>query len=312
VTSSGGAAPARGAVEGDDGTARRRAWRLALRLPTLAAAVVPVFVGTAVAARQGFFAAGPALAALLGALLIQIGTNFANDLYDHEKGADHGGRVGFTRVLAAGWLTPGEVRRAMILAFAGATLAGIYLAWVGGWPVILIGVASIAAGIGYTAGRWALGYHGLGDLAVFVFFGLVAVAGTYYVQARALSPLAVVAALPVGALCTNILVVNNVRDVESDRASGKRTLAVLLGRGFARFEYALLLAVAFAVPVALWRGGETGLAALLPLLTAPLALAVFRVVAARTDGPSLNGALVATARLHAVFGALFAIGLLAP
>lgn len=283
-----------------------------MRLPTLAAAVVPVVVGSAVAARQGFFRGGPALAALLGALFIQIGTNFANDLYDHEKGADHGGRVGFTRVLAAGWLTAAEVRRAMLLSFALAGAAGVYLAFVGGWPVIAIGIASIAAGVGYTAGRWALGYHGLGDLAVFVFFGLVAVAGTFYVQARALSPLALAAAIPVGALCTNILVVNNVRDVESDRASGKRTLAVLLGRGAARAEYALLLAIAYAVPVALWRGGETGPAALLPLVTIPLALTVFRVVATRRDGPALNGALVATARLHALFGTLFAAGLLAP
>lgn len=312
MCAAGGAVPARGVAQGGDDSARRRAWIAALRLPTLAAAVVPVLVGSAVAARQGFFAAGPALAALLGALLIQIGTNFANDLYDHEKGADHGARIGFPRVLAAGWLTPAEVRRAMLLAFTGATIVGVYLAWVGGWPVILIGIASIAAGIGYTAGRWALGYHGLGDLAVFLFFGLIAVAGTYYVQARAVSPLAIAAAFPVGALCTNILVVNNVRDVESDRASGKRTLAVLLGRGAARFEYAFLLAVAYAVPVALWRGGETGPAALLPLLTAPLALAVFRVVATREDGPSLNRALVATARLHAGFGALFAIGLLIP
>jgi len=291
---------------------RARAWLLALRLPTLAAAIVPVFVGSAVAARQGFFRIGPAAAALAGALLIQIGTNFANDLYDHEKGADHGGRVGFTRVLAAGWLTPGAVRRAMIAAFAAATLAGVYLVAVAGWPVAVIGVASIAAGIGYTAGRWALGYHGLGDVAVFLFFGVVAVAGTYYVQARAVSPLALVASLPVGALCTNILVVNNVRDIDADRASGKRTLAVLLGRGAAVAEYALFLLLAYLVPVLLWLGRELGLPALLPLLTLPLAAALLRVVAVRRDGPSLNGALVTTARLHVLFGSLFAIGVLAP
>ncbi|HEU4764801.1 MAG TPA: 1,4-dihydroxy-2-naphthoate octaprenyltransferase, partial [Candidatus Eisenbacteria bacterium] len=164
-----------------------RAWLHALRLPTLAAAIVPVLVGTAVAARQGFFRPGPAFAALVGALFIQVGTNFANDLYDHEKGADHGGRVGFTRVLAAGWLTPADVRGAMLAAFGVATLAGLYLAFTAGWPVIVIGIASIAAGVGYTAGRWALGYHGLGDVAVFLFFGVIAVAGTYYVQARAVS-----------------------------------------------------------------------------------------------------------------------------
>jgi 1,4-dihydroxy-2-naphthoate polyprenyltransferase len=291
---------------------RARAWRLALRLPTLAAAIVPVFVGSAVAARQGFFRPGPALAALAGALFIQIGTNFANDLYDHEKGADHGGRVGFTRVLAAGWLTPGEVRRAMLASFGAATVAGLYLVFAAGWPVIAIGVASIAAGIGYTAGRWALGYHGLGDAAVFLFFGLIAVVGTYYVQARSVSPLALAASLPVGALCTNILVVNNVRDIDADRATGKRTLAVLLGRGAAVAEYAVLMILAYAVPVLLWTGRELGLPALLPLLTLPLAAALARVVATRRDGPSLNGALVTTARLHVLFGSLFALGMLAP
>jgi len=291
---------------------RARAWLLALRVPTLVAALVPVLVGSAVAARQGFFRAAPALAALLGALLIQVGTNFANDLYDHAKGADHAGRVGFPRVLAAGWLRPDEVRRAMLLAFGGATLAGLYLAVVAGWPVVLIGLASIAAGIGYTAGRWALGYIGLGDAAVFLFFGFIAVAGTYYVQARSLSPLALAAAIPVGALCTNILVVNNVRDMDSDRVSGKRTLAVLLGRTAGVIEYTLLIALAYGVPVLLWRAGELGPSVLLPVLTLPMAVLLLRGVATRRDGPSLNAALVGTARLHAIFGALFALGMLAP
>jgi len=291
---------------------RARAWLLALRVPTLVAALVPVLVGSAVAARQGFFRAAPALAALLGALLIQVGTNFANDLYDHAKGADHAGRVGFPRVLAAGWLRPDEVRRAMLLAFGGATLAGLYLAVVAGWPVVLVGLASIAAGIGYTAGRWALGYIGLGDAAVFLFFGFIAVAGTYYVQARSLSPLALAAAIPVGALCTNILVVNNVRDMDSDRVSGKRTLAVLLGRTAGVIEYTLLIALAYGVPVLLWRAGELGPSVLLPVLTLPMAVLLLRGVATRRDGPSLNAALVGTARLHAIFGALFALGMLAP
>jgi 1,4-dihydroxy-2-naphthoate octaprenyltransferase len=288
---------------------RARAFVHSLRLPTLAAAIVPVLVGSAVAAREGFFRPAPALAALFGALSIQVGTNFANDVYDFRKGADRAGRIGPTRALAAGWLTPGEVRAAMIAAFALATLAGIYLAFEAGWAVVVIGVLSIAAGVGYTAGRWALGYHGLGDLAVFVFFGIVAVTGTYFVQARAVSPLAVAAAFPVGALCTNILVVNNVRDRDQDEASGKRTLAVLLGRGAARAEYALMLAIAYAVPFFLWRGGELSLAGLLPWLSLPLAIAVLRVVLAREDGPALNGALVQTARLHVLFGSLFAAGI---
>ena len=291
---------------------RARVWIAALRAPTLAAAVVPVSVGTSVAARHGFFRPGPAIAALLGALFIQIGTNFANDLYDFKKGADPPERLGPTRVLAAGWLSPESVRRAMLLSFGAAVLSGIYLAVVGGWAVLVIGIASIAAGIGYTAGRWALGYHGLGDAAVFIFFGIVAVAGTYYVQARSLTPLALAAAVPVGALCTNILVVNNLRDREGDRASGKRTLAVLLGRRGARAEYGAMLALAYAVPVLLWRGGEVGPAGLLPLLSIPLALPLLRVVLTHDDGPSLNGALFETARLHALFGSLFAIGILAP
>ncbi len=288
---------------------RARAFVHSLRPPTLAAAVVPVLVGSAVAAREGFFRPAPALAALFGALCIQVGTNFANDLYDFRKGADRAGRIGPTRALAAGWLTPGEVRAAMIAAFALATLAGIYLALEAGWAVVVIGVLSIAAGVGYTAGRWALGYNGLGDLAVFVFFGIVAVTGTYFVQARAVSPLAVAAAVPVGALCTNILVVNNVRDRDQDKASGKRTLAVLLGRGAARAEYALMLVIAYAVPFLLWRGGELSLPGLLPWLSLPLAIAALRLVLAREDGPSLNGALVQTARLHVVFGSLFAAGI---
>ncbi|HLQ66648.1 MAG TPA: 1,4-dihydroxy-2-naphthoate polyprenyltransferase [Candidatus Limnocylindrales bacterium] len=291
---------------------RGRVWLLALRVPTLAASVAPVLVGSAVAARQGFFRAGPALAALAGALLIQIGTNFANDLYDYRKGADHAGRVGPTRVLAAGWLSPGEVRLAMIASFALAAVAGVYLAAASGWPIMVVGAASIAAGIGYTAGRWALGYHGLGDAAVFLFFGVIAVAGTAYVQAGSISPLALAAALPVGALCTNILVVNNIRDFDADRKSGKRTLAVALGRGAARAEYAGMLALAYAVPLLLWLGGELSRAALLPLLTLPIGLALLRSVLTRTDGPSLNRALVSSARLHALFGLLFALGIVAP
>ena len=288
---------------------RARAWLAAGRLPTLAAAVVPVLVGSALAFRHGLFRAGPALAALLGALLIQIGTNLANDLYDFRKGADSRGRIGPPRVLAMGWLSPAQVRAAMVASFALATVAGIYLTAIAGWPIVAIGVASILAGVGYTAGRWALGYHGLGDAAVFVFFGLVAVAGTYFVQAGSLHPDVWLIALPVGALATAILVVNNVRDLDGDRASGKRTLAVRLGRGGTRAEYGALLFLAFSVPVGLWLRGHLSVAALLPLATFTLAMRAWRTVATREDGPSLNGALLDTARLHALFGVLFAAGI---
>jgi 1,4-dihydroxy-2-naphthoate octaprenyltransferase len=197
----------------------------------------------------------------------------------------------------------------MIAAFVVATLAGLYLARAAGWPVIVIGVASIAAGIGYTKGRWALAYRGLGDAAVFVFFGLVAVAGTYYVQARLLTTTVWLVALPVGALATGILVVNNLRDLDTDRAAGKRTLAVRLGRSGTRAEYGSLLALAFAVPLALWIRGSLSIATLLPYATAALAWRTLGTVLAREDGPSLNGALVDTARLHGLFGLLFAAGI---
>jgi 1,4-dihydroxy-2-naphthoate octaprenyltransferase len=273
------------------------------------AAVVPVAVGTALAYRDYRFRLGPALAALVGALAIQVGTNFANDLYDFRRGADAGERLGPPRVLALGWLPPDAVRAAMIAAFAAAVLAGLYLARAAGWPVVAIGLASIAAGVGYTKGRWALAYHGLGDAAVFLFFGIVAVAGTYFVQARTVTPLAYLAAIPVGALCTAILVVNNVRDLDSDRAAGKRTLAVRLGRSGTRAEYALLLAIAFAVPLVLWWRGSLSFAALLPFAALSMAWRALQTVATREDGPSLNGALVETARLHGLFGLLFAVGI---
>lgn len=284
-------------------------WLAALRVPTLVAAIVPVAVGTALAYRDYRLRAGPAIAALIGALAIQIGTNFANDLYDFRKGADSGERLGPPRVLPLGWLEPEEVRRAMIASFAAAMACGLYLVWRAGWPVVAIGLVSIAAGIGYTKGRWALAYRGLGDAAVFLFFGVVAVVGTYFVQARAVSPAAWLVAIPVGALCTAILVVNNVRDLDTDRAAGKRTLAVRLGRAGTRLEFAILLAVAFALPLLLWWRGTLSFAALLPFATLSLAWRTWRTVATTEDGPALNGALVDTARLHGLFGLLFAAGI---
>ena len=287
-----------------------RVWLAALRFPTLAAAVVPVLVGTALAGRDGRFRAGPALAALLGALLIQTGTNLANDLYDFRKGADTHERIGPPRVLQRGWLSVRAVRAAMLLSFALAVAAGAYLTAAAGWPVVAIGAASIAAGILYTAGPWALAYHALGELFVFLFFGLVAVAGTYFVEARALTADVAAAAVPVGALATAILVANNVRDIETDRATGKRTLAVLLGRAGTRTLYAGLCLLALATPVALLLFRRGGPALLLPLLAGPLAWRSLRLVATRVDGPGLNRALFATARLHVAFGVLFAVGLL--
>lgn len=288
---------------------RIEAWVHAFRVPTLSASVIPVLVGTALAWRHGVSRAGAALAALVGAVAIQVGTNLANDLFDFRKGADTSARIGPPRVIAMGWLTGAEVRTGMIVAFAAATLAGIYLVTLAGWPVVLIGIISVAAGVGYTAGPYALGYIGLGDLAVFFFFGLTAVVGTYYVQARVVHPEAILVAIPVGALATSILVVNNVRDLETDRAAGKRTLAVVLGRGGARAEYIALLFSSYAIPLGLWAQGLRSAWILLPLATVSLAARALQRVLEREDGPALNAALLDTARLHFLFGLLLAAGI---
>jgi 1,4-dihydroxy-2-naphthoate polyprenyltransferase len=284
-------------------------WLHAFRIPTLSAAVVPVLVGSVVAFRHDVFHPVAAFAALIGALAIQIGTNLANDLFDYRKGADPPERIGPPRVLPMGWLTPSDVRTGIVAAFGTAVVAGSYLVALRGWPVLAIGVASISAGLAYTAGPWALAYTGLGDVFVFLFFGFVAVLGTYFVQAGALDPEAVLAAIPVGALATAILVVNNLRDIDTDRASRKRTLAVLLGRRAARAEFATLLVAAFLIPMALWAQGLRSAWILLPLAAASLAVRTLQTVFEREDGPSLNGALIDTARLHLLFGLLFAAGI---
>jgi 1,4-dihydroxy-2-naphthoate octaprenyltransferase len=285
-----------------------RAWILASRPRTLTAAIVPVVVGTAVAIRDGVFAPGVALAALFSAIMIQIGTNLANDLHDFKKGADTATRLGPTRVTSAGLLTPRTVEIGMWIVFGLAAFSGLYVIYAGGWPILVIGVASILAGVTYTAGPFPLGYHGLGDLAVFIFFGLAAVMGTYYAQARAVTMDALLAAVPVGALATAILVVNNVRDADTDRVAGKRTLAVLFGRGAARAEYVVLILIAYAAPFALWLLRGASAWALLPILTVPLALRLARRVTT-SEGPTLNHALGGTAQLLALYGLLFALGI---
>jgi 1,4-dihydroxy-2-naphthoate octaprenyltransferase len=284
-----------------------RSWLLASRPATLTAALVPVAVGTACAHAVGELRAGPALAALLGAIGIQIGTNFANDVFDAEKGADTEARLGPTRAVASGLISASSMRRAMVLAFGFATLCGVYLAYVAGWPVIAIGVASVLSGVAYTGGPYPLGYHGLGDLFVLVFFGFVAVCGTTYVQAGYVPPLAWAAALPVGALATAILVVNNVRDRETDVGAGKRTLAVRFGKRAGVIEYAWLLAAAYATPLVLWQRGASPWV-LLPVLTAPWAIVLTRQLATR-EGSSLNATLASTAKLLLVFGLLLTAGL---
>ena len=284
-----------------------RVWLLASRLATLPAAAVPVVVGTACAATSGDVDLGAAGAALCGALFIQIGTNLANDAYDYESGADTAARRGPVRAAQAGLLSPRHLRIGMIVAFALATLAGLYLTWVAGWPVVVIGLCSIAAGIAYTAGPYPLGYHGLGELAVLIFFGFVAVCGTAFVTTGAVPAIAWWSALPVGALATAILVVNNVRDRDTDAVAGKRTLAVRLGNAVGRAEYVALVAIAYLTLPALVAAGRTPWL-LLPLATAPLAIVEVRWLYSH-DGADLNRCLRATALLLLGFGATLAIAL---
>jgi 1,4-dihydroxy-2-naphthoate octaprenyltransferase len=284
-------------------------WWLAARPKTLPAAAAPVIVGTAVALFEREMRLFPALAALLAALLLQIGANFANDVFDFHKGADTRERLGPMRVTQAGLLTPRQVTIGMWIVFALAAILGIYMTFVSGWPVIAIGLASILAAIAYTWGPLPFGYHGLGELFVFLFFGLAAVAGTFYVQAVRVSPLAWWSALPMGFLSSAILVVNNLRDIDTDRAAGKKTLAVLLGPDNTRVEYTLLLIAAYATPLAIWLLGLAPAWVLLSWLSLPLAFNLVGVIY-REKGRPLNRALAGTGRLELLFGILLSLGLL--
>jgi 1,4-dihydroxy-2-naphthoate octaprenyltransferase len=281
---------------------------IAARPPTLSAALVPVAVGTACALVEGSLKPGPALAALAGALLLQIAANFANDVFDYEKGADTAERLGPVRAVQAGLLSPATVRRGLYLVLGLALLVGVYLTFTAGPVIIAIGLASIIAAVAYTGGPYPLGYHGLGDIFVMLFFGFVAVLGTTFVQVGHLTELAVWAAVPVGALATAILVVNNLRDIETDRVAGKRTLAVRWGEGGALAEYTLLVVAAYGVPVAVWAHGHASFTILLPYLTFPLAARLVRAVA-RERGRALNPLLKQTALLLFAYGLLFALGL---
>jgi len=286
-------------------------WILASRPATLPAAAVPVFVGTAVALSEGS-AFHPLVfaATLLSALLIQVGTNFANDYSDFRRGADHAGRLGPLRVTQSGLLSQASVRRGIVIAFGLATLFGCYLAWVGGWPIIAIGVISILAGLAYTGGPWPFGYHGFGDLFVFIFFGIIAVTGTAYLQTGAWSSVALAASMPVGLLVTNVLVINNLRDMPTDRGAGKRTLAVRLGERLTRIQYSLFTALAYVMAAALAFSASERRWLLLPWLTLPLAVSLVKGVHGGLAGRDLNAVLVRSGQLLLVFGVLLAAGLL--
>ncbi|AKF11438.1 1,4-dihydroxy-2-naphthoate polyprenyltransferase [Sandaracinus amylolyticus] len=285
-----------------------RAWLLASRPATLTAAFVPVAVGTACAAAMNGLRWDTALAALLGAFGIQIGTNFANDVFDAEKGADTEERLGPTRAVQAGLIDARAMRRGMILAFLFSTACGVYLVAQAGWPIVAIGIASILSGIAYTGGPYPLGYNGLGDVFVMIFFGFVAVCGTTFVQTGDVPAIAWWASVPVGAIATAILVVNNLRDRVTDVKAGKRTLAVRFGRTGAEIEYGLLILASYATPVAMWLEGLASPWVMLPVVTFPLAMRLFGEVRAR-EGAPLNATLAGTARLLLIFGVLFSIGI---
>ncbi len=285
---------------------------MASRPATLPAAAVPVLVGVAAAVSEGA-ALRPVVFAitLVAALLIQVGTNFANDYSDFHRGADHEGRLGPTRVTQSGLISQSAVKTGILTAFGLAALFGAGLAWVGGWPIIFIGLFSILSGLAYTGGPFPLGYHGLGDLFVFVFFGPVAVVGTAYLQTGAWSMHALLLSIPLGLLTTNILVVNNLRDLPTDAVAGKRTLAVRIGDRATRMQYTLFIAAAYLVPLILALKNPSFRWLLLTLLTIPLAVSLVRRVAGGVSGRALNPILGETGRLLLGFGFLLALGSIA-
>ena len=287
-----------------------RLWFLAARPRTLPAAIAPVLVGTSLAISEDTFRPLAFVAALVGSVFIQIGTNLSNDYSDARRGADTEDRLGPVRVTAGGLLPPRRVLVGTYMAFGVAVAAGAYLAAVAGWELLLVGVASIVAGVLYTGGPRPYGYEGLGELFVFLFFGVVAVTGSYYVQTEDLTWEAFALSVPVGLLAAAILVVNNIRDADTDRRAGKRTLAVKLGRERARVLFVAMLVVAFAVPLVVAAAGGLSWWLVLTVLAWPLAPPLIRTVRTRTDGPALNGALAATGRLLGVFSLLLSAGVL--
>ncbi|MBV8083610.1 MAG: 1,4-dihydroxy-2-naphthoate polyprenyltransferase [Chloroflexi bacterium] len=278
-----------------------RAWVLAARPPTLTASVVPVIVGTATGVVHASFRPAVFVATLLASMCIQIGTNLANDYSDYVNGADTSARLGPPRAAQSGLLPPEAVRNAAAAVFGIAVICGAYLVTVGGWLILAIGLVCVISGVLYTGGPWPFGYHGLGDLFVFVCFGLLGTAGSAYLQAGTIGAQAIANAVPVGLLITAILVVNNLRDFHTDRTTGKRTLAVILGERATRLEYTALLVGTYLVPLGGWLSLRTSIWFWLPYLTLPLALQLGRVVW-RAEGRALNPALAGTARLTLLYG----------
>lgn len=284
-----------------------RLWWLAARPKTLPAAAAPVVLGAALAFSDGVFKPLPGIATLLASLLLQIGANLANDVFDYYRGADAGERLGPVRVTTAGLASPRQVLLAMWIVFGCAAVLGSYLLWISGWPVVLIGLFAIAAAIGYTGGPLPYGYLGMGDLFVFLFFGPVAVCGSYYVMARSVTPQSIWASIPIGLLTVAILVVNNLRDIDSDRKANKRTLAVRLGAAATRRQYLACVAAAYVLVVLMWLAGLAPAWALLVGLSAPQAYRMVQTVNT-TQGRALNQALAGTGQLDLNFAILLSAG----
>lgn len=285
-------------------------WIEAARPQTLPAAIVPVFVGASLAFQNSTLNWTNTTVALVCAILIQIGTNFANDYFDFVKGSDTDERIGFRRATASGLISPRQMLNTTIGTMLLAFLTGLYLVWAAGWIVLVIGILSMVFGILYTGGPFPLGYNGLGDVFVFIFFGLAAVMTTYYVNALEWSMDSFWASLAIGGLCVNILVVNNLRDVEQDKKSGKKTLGVLLGETALKIEYLLMVALAFAIPPHFFFKLDFNAWILLPFVSLPLAIYYVYTIWTETDKTRLNPMLEQTAKYMVIFGLLFSIGII--
>lgn len=285
-----------------------RAWLVAARPPTLLAAVAPVLVGSGLAWGDRVFRLDAFLVTLLAALLINVAANFANDASDHARGADGPERIGPPRAVASGLLTPRQVWAGTAVVFTLAAGCGLYLAWISGWQVIAIGAAAIVATLAYTGGPWPYGYRGLGEAFVFLFFGVAAVVGSRFVHDATAPREAWVLAVPVGLLAAAILTANNTRDIDTDGAAGKRTMAVRLGRRGSRIMFCSLLVSAFVTIGIAVASGLVAAGALLAMVALPLAIVPARLVLTEESGPELVRALKATARLHAAVGLLLGVG----
>jgi len=283
-------------------------WLLTVRVKTLPAAISPVILGTALSYHDGIFYHFIFFMTLLAAVLIQVGANFANDVYDFEKGSDRADRLGPQRATQSGLISPTDMKKAMWKIFALAIGVGFYLVYAGGWPIVIIGLASIAAGIAYTGGPYPLGYHGFGDIFVFLFFGLIAVPGTYYLQTGSVTELSLWLGAVMGMLITAILVVNNLRDRDADIISGKKTLAVRFGKTFSKIQFIMLVMLPFVLPFHLWRQWNK-MSFLLTLFTLPIAVHLI-IQLFNNTGADLNKVLAGTARFLFIFTLLLSAGLI--